>query len=207
MTPRSNAPAYWGPGWRKRGWPQPLWHWSRLYSAWRKRSRQRISWLSSATRRMASQGKTQDQDRCRYCMYSMVKPLPLTMDRWPGIWPNINSLVIPSTRQSKMWNVVIGTKWSCNSTAQTQDVCGRVYRQLWTTKRKSATSQHQHIQSLPIPVCCPHMLQDGHHCSCTQECKGNWTKWLLPHSTHFCHHEVLWETISRIISPPPYLSP
>ena len=20
-----------------------------------------------------------------------------------------------------------------------------------------------------IPVCCPHMLQDGHHCSCTQE--------------------------------------
>ena len=37
-----------------------------------------------------------------------------------------------------------------------------------------------HIQSLPIPVYCPHMLQDGHHCSCTQEGKDNWTKWLLP---------------------------
>jgi hypothetical protein len=30
-----------------------------------------------------------------------------------------------------------------------------------------------HNQSLPIPVCCPHMLQDGHHCSCTQEGKAN----------------------------------
>ena len=30
-----------------------------------------------------------------------------------------------------------------------------------------------HFQSLPIPVCCPHMLQDGHHCSCTQKGKDN----------------------------------
>ena len=53
---------------------------------------------------------------------------------------------------------------------------------------------YRHIKSLPIPVCCPHMLQDGHHCSCTLECKSNSTIWLPPHSTHFCHHEVLWET-------------
>ena len=26
-----------------------------------------------------------------------------------------------------------------------------------------------HIQSIPIPVCCSHMLQEGHHCSCSQE--------------------------------------
>ena len=32
---------------------------------------------------------------------------------------------------------------------------------------------YRHIQSLPIPVCCPHLLQDVHHCSCTQESKGN----------------------------------
>jgi hypothetical protein len=51
-----------------------------------------------------------------------------------------------------------------------------------------------HIQSLPILVCCPHMLQDGHHCSCIQEGKGNWTKWLLSCSLHFCHHVVLWES-------------
>ena len=54
-----------------------------------------------------------------------------------------------------------------------------------------------HIQTLLIRVCCPHMFQDGHHCSCTQEGKGNWTEWLLPQSTHFCHHEVLWETSQR----------
>ena len=47
-----------------------------------------------------------------------------------------------------------------------------------------------HIQSLPIPVCCHYMLQDDHHCSCTQEDKDNWTKWLPPHSTHFCHHHT-----------------
>ena len=26
-----------------------------------------------------------------------------------------------------------------------------------------------HIQSLPIPVCCPDMLQDGPQCLCSQE--------------------------------------
>ena len=25
------------------------------------------------------------------------------------------------------------------------------------------------IQSILIPVCCSHMLQEGHHCSCSQE--------------------------------------
>ena len=60
--------------------------------------------------------------------------------------------------------------------------------------RPAGWSVYGHIQSLPIPVCCPHMLQDGHHCSCTKEGKGNWTKWLSPRSTYFCHHEVLWET-------------
>ena len=26
-----------------------------------------------------------------------------------------------------------------------------------------------HIQSIPIPVSCAHILQDGHHCSCSQK--------------------------------------
>ncbi|KAM9560754.1 uncharacterized protein ACWYII_020322 [Salvelinus alpinus] len=39
-------------------------------------------------------------------------------------------------------------------------------------RRPASWCVYGHIQSLPIPVCCPHMLQDGHHCSCTQECKG-----------------------------------
>ena len=39
-----------------------------------------------------------------------------------------------------------------------------------------------HIQSLPIPVCCPRMLQDGYHWSCTRKGKDNWTKWLPPKS-------------------------
>jgi hypothetical protein len=30
-----------------------------------------------------------------------------------------------------------------------------------------------HIQSIPIQVCCPHMLQVGHYCSCSQESQGN----------------------------------
>jgi hypothetical protein len=41
-----------------------------------------------------------------------------------------------STRQSNYPNVSIETKGSHNSMAQTRDVCGRVYRQLQTTKRK-----------------------------------------------------------------------
>ena len=49
-------------------------------------------------------------------------------------WPNTNSAAIPSARQSKKQSVSIKTKWSCNSTAQTQDVCGRVYRQSQITK-------------------------------------------------------------------------
>ena len=40
-------------------------------------------------------------------------------------------------------------------------------------RRPAGWSVYRHIQSLPIPVCCPHLLQDGHHCSCTQESKGN----------------------------------
>ena len=42
-------------------------------------------------------------------------------------------------------------------------------------RRPAGWCVYGHIQSLPIPVCCPHMLQGGHHCSCTQEGKGNRT--------------------------------
>jgi hypothetical protein len=40
------------------------------------------------------------------------------------IWLNINSVVIPSVRQSDKLNAGTGTKWSHNSTAQTRDICG-----------------------------------------------------------------------------------
>ena len=63
------------------------------------------------------------------------------------------------------------------------------------------TIVYRHIQSLPIAVCCPHLLQDVHHCSCTQESKGNWAKLLSPCRTHFCHHEVLWEVELPIPDP------
>ena len=52
---------------------------------------------------------------------------------------------------------------------------------------------HWHFQSLPIPVCCPHLLQDVHHCSCTQESKIT--------CTHFCHNylyltrQASWEQV------------
>ena len=68
-------------------------------------------------------------------------PPHLTMERGLGICLNINSVVIPSARQFNKRNVSIGTKWSRNSTAQTRDVCGRVCRQLRTTKRRPDTSR------------------------------------------------------------------
>ena len=68
------------------------------------------------------------------------EPPHLTMERRLGIWRNTNSVVIPSTRQSNKQNVSTETKWSSNSTAQTWDVCGRVYRQSRTTKGKPAMS-------------------------------------------------------------------
>ena len=37
--------------------------------------------------------------------------------------------------------------------------------------RPAGWSVNVHIQSLPIPVCCPHFLKDVTHCSCTQESK------------------------------------
>jgi hypothetical protein len=152
-----------------------------------------------------------------------------------------------SVRQSNRQNVRTETKWSRSSTAQTGDVCGRVYRQsdskgktshvtdtdvllpdklntfftcfednsvprIWASpenceltftvadvsktfkrvnphkaagpdgipsrvlksmRRPDGWSVYGHIQSIHIPVCCPHMLQDVHHYSCTQESKGN----------------------------------
>ena len=30
-----------------------------------------------------------------------------------------------------------------------------------------------HVQSILNPVCCSHMLQEGHHCPCSQESEGN----------------------------------
>ena len=48
------------------------------------------------------------------------------MARQLGICQNTNSVVIPSVRQSKRQNISIERKWSCNSTAQTCDVCGRI---------------------------------------------------------------------------------
>ena len=65
----------------------------------------------------------------------------LTMAKWLRIWPNTNSVVIPSIRKSNRQNVSTETKWSRNSTAQTRNVCGRVYRQSQTTKRKPAMSR------------------------------------------------------------------
>ena len=53
--------------------------------------------------------------------------LHLTMERGLGIWLNINSVVILSASQSIKQNSGTGTKWSRNSSAQTRDVCGRVY--------------------------------------------------------------------------------
>jgi hypothetical protein len=49
---------------------------------------------------------------------------------------NTNSVVIPSARQSNRQNIRIETKWSRNLTAQTRDICGRVYRQSGTTTGK-----------------------------------------------------------------------
>jgi hypothetical protein len=46
------------------------------------------------------------------------------VERSLGIWLNINSVVIPSARQSNKRNAGAGTKWSRNSMAQTQTVCG-----------------------------------------------------------------------------------
>jgi hypothetical protein len=54
---------------------------------------------------------------------------------------NINSVVIPSSRQSNKQNACTGTRWSRNSMAQKLDVCGRVYRKSRNTKRKPATSR------------------------------------------------------------------
>ena len=52
-----------------------------------------------------------------------------------------------------------------------------------------------HIHSIsPYPSLLSPQFQEVHHWPCTQESKGNWTKWLSLRSTHFCHHEVLWET-------------
>jgi hypothetical protein len=51
------------------------------------------------------------------------------------------SVVIPSARQSNKQNISIETKWSHNSTAQTRDICGRVYRQLRTLKGKPAITR------------------------------------------------------------------
>ena len=39
------------------------------------------------------------------------------------------------------------------------------------------------------PVCCSHMLQDGHHFCCIQESHS--VQLPSPHSTHFCRQEVL----------------
>uniref|UniRef100_A0AAZ3QBU0 Ig-like domain-containing protein n=1 Tax=Oncorhynchus tshawytscha TaxID=74940 RepID=A0AAZ3QBU0_ONCTS len=36
-------------------------------------------------------------------------------------------------------------------------------------RRPAGRCVYGHIQSIPIPVCCSHMLQEGHHCSCSQE--------------------------------------
>ena len=46
-----------------------------------------------------------------------------------------------SARQSKKRNAITGTGWSRNSTAETRDICGRVYRKSRTTKRNPATSR------------------------------------------------------------------
>ena len=55
------------------------------------------------------------------------EPPHLTMERWLGIWPNTNSVVILSARQSNKWNVSIEKKCSRNSTAQTRGVCRRTH--------------------------------------------------------------------------------
>ena len=54
------------------------------------------------------------------------------------IWLNINSVVFPSSRQTHKPNAGTGTKWSCNSTAQTWDACGRIYRKITDYKYPSA---------------------------------------------------------------------
>jgi hypothetical protein len=46
-------------------------------------------------------------------------PAHLTMERGLVIWLNINSVVIPSARQSNKQIVGTGTRWSRNSMAQT----------------------------------------------------------------------------------------
>ena len=51
-----------------------------------------------------------------------------------------NSVAIPSTRQSNKLSVSTETKWSRNSKAQTREVCGMVYSQSRTIKRKLFTA-------------------------------------------------------------------
>jgi hypothetical protein len=36
-------------------------------------------------------------------------------------------------------------------------------------RRPASWCVYGHIQSILIPVCCSHILQEGHHCSCSQE--------------------------------------
>jgi hypothetical protein len=82
--------------------------------------------------------KPETVDRWQHLRVNWKREPPyLTMARWLGIWPNTNSVVNTSIRQSNRQNVSAETKWSRNSAAQTQDLCGKVYRR--TTKGKPDT--------------------------------------------------------------------
>ncbi len=53
--------------------------------------------------------------------------------------------------------------------------------------RSTGGCLHRH-QSLTAPVCCPHIFQKDHHCTCPQKDQSL----LLPSNTHLYYHEVLW---------------
>jgi hypothetical protein len=53
-------------------------------------------------------------------------------------------------------------------------VCVCIHLSVLNLTRLLAQTASQAAYS--IPVCCSYLLQDVHHCSCTQESEGNWTK-------------------------------
>ena len=52
-----------------------------------------------------------------------------------------------------------------------------------------------HFQPLPDQVCTTYMFQADHHSPCAQERQGILSKWISPHSTRICCHEMLWKAV------------
>ena len=84
----------------------------------------------------------------------------------------------------------------------TRAVCSHPLSQTWVSNLSMfplARRVYGHIQSLQISVCHPHLLQDVHHCSCTQESEGNWTKRISPHSIMKCFERLVKDHITSTL--------